>query len=28
VIQKGQIVFKGEPDELRSSEYVENPVAG
>lgn len=28
VIQKGQIVFKGDAEELRVSEFVENPVCG
>ncbi|MGI6686074.1 MAG: ABC transporter ATP-binding protein [Bacillota bacterium] len=28
VIQKGQIVFQGEPEALWASEYVENPVSG
>lgn len=28
VIQKGQMVFQGEPEVLRASEYVENPVSG
>jgi branched-chain amino acid transport system ATP-binding protein len=28
VLQKGQIVFQGKPEELRTSEYVENPVSG
>lgn len=28
VIQKGQIVFKGDAEELRASEFVENPVCG
>lgn len=28
VIQKGQIVFQGDAEELRVSEFVENPVCG
>ncbi len=26
IIQKGQIIFSGDPDALKSSEYLENPV--
>lgn len=28
VIQKGQIVFEGDKEALRSSEFIENPVCG